>query len=72
VGAVIGIDVGAYRLHCVAVDQSSSYGVAVFSADELGRLSTWAREAVVIAIDAPAQLSTEPHAGDEGLPPKFR
>ena len=69
---MIGIDIGAYRLHCVAVDQLSGYEVAVFAADELDQLSAWAQQAVMIAIDAPAQLSREPHAADDGLSPKFR
>jgi hypothetical protein len=69
---VIGIDVGAQRLHCVKVGDDGSLGGRVFAAQELDELRSWAAGAEVIAVDAPAQLSTAPHANDETLAPKFR
>ncbi len=70
---VIGIDVAADQLNCVALDMSGTFaGGRVYAATELGRLSKWAAGANIIAIDAPAQLSTAPHSADESLPPKFR
>jgi predicted nuclease with RNAse H fold len=70
---VFGIDVAADRLNCVALDMSGTFvSGRVYAADELGRLSQWAAHADVIAIDAPAQLSTAPHSADESLAPKFR
>ena len=62
----IGIDVGAAKLHAVALPLD----VRVFG--DVAALAAWARGAGAIAVDAPAQLSTRPHAGDEALAPKFR
>jgi predicted nuclease with RNAse H fold len=70
---VIGIDVAADRLNCIALEMSGSFaGGRIYAANELAHLSDWAAGADVIAIDAPAQLSTAPHAADESLSPKFR
>ena len=57
-------------MHCVAVDEDVE--ARVFAAGELDALASWAANADVIAIDAPAQLSQAPHADDETLSPKFR
>src|SRR3954451_19627627 len=62
----IGVDVGAAKLHAVALPLD----VQVF--EEVGALARWADGAAVVAIDAPAQLSTRPHAADAALAPKFR
>jgi predicted nuclease with RNAse H fold len=70
---VIGIDVAADRLNCVALDESGSFaGGRIYAATDLDALSEWATGADVIAIDAPAQLSTAPHSADVALSPKFR
>jgi predicted nuclease with RNAse H fold len=70
---VIGIDVAANRLNCIALEMSGAFASGrIFAADELAQLSDWASDADVIAIDAPAQLSTAPHATDESLSPKFQ
>jgi predicted nuclease with RNAse H fold len=70
---VIGIDVAADRLNCIALEANGEFaGGRVFQADELPQLSDWAASAAVIAIDAPAQLSTSPHASDSSLSPKFQ
>jgi len=70
---VIGIDVATDRLNCVALETDRSFaGGRVYAADDLGRLTKWAAEAEVIAIDAPAELSTAPHIADDSLSPKFR
>jgi predicted nuclease with RNAse H fold len=70
---VIGIDVATDRLNCVALEADGSLAAGrVYAARELGALTAWGAEATVIAIDAPAELSTEPHAADDALSPKFR
>jgi predicted nuclease with RNAse H fold len=72
-GVVVGIDVAADRLNCVALEATGSYaGGRVYAADELAALSDWVAAADVVAIDAPAQLSTAPHSVDDSLAPKFR
>jgi predicted nuclease with RNAse H fold len=71
--ANLGIDVGAGRLHCVAVDADLRIiDAASFAADEMGRLVERVRRDATVAIDAPAELSTAPHGDDEKLSPKFR
>jgi predicted nuclease with RNAse H fold len=71
--AHVGIDVGAGRLHCAAVDADLRIiGAAIFAADELGELVEWVPRDATVAIDAPAELSTAPHGDDEKLSPKFR
>jgi predicted nuclease with RNAse H fold len=68
-----GIDVGVDRLHAVAVDEELRVvRSAVFAALELRALVDCLDDSAVIAIDAPAQLSTAPHADEEALSPKFR
>jgi predicted nuclease with RNAse H fold len=68
----VGVDVGADRLHCVALDGLRPLdGPAVFGARELPQLAAWAAAARAVSIDAPAQLSTAPHHGDPSLSPKF-
>src|SRR4051812_19074213 len=62
----IGVDVGAAKLHAVALPLE----VQIF--EDVGALATWAAGAAAVAIDAPAQLSTRPHACDATLAPKFR
>jgi predicted nuclease with RNAse H fold len=70
---VIGIDVAADRLNCIALEMSGAFaGGRVFAANELAALSDWAAGADVIAIDAPAHLSTAPHSADDSLSPKFQ
>jgi predicted nuclease with RNAse H fold len=73
-GAIFtGIDVGADRLHAVAVDgELRVVRSAVFAALELPALVAWLGDSATIAIDAPAQLSTARHADDAMLSPKFR
>src|SRR5438128_56118 len=67
----IGIDVGASRLHAVALGGDGGLLEApVF--DDVGTLASWAAGAGAVAVDAPAQLSTRPHAHDAALAPKFR
>jgi predicted nuclease with RNAse H fold len=69
----VGVDVGADRLHCVAVDAARRVtGVRIFRADEVDDLVDAVRSAHVVAVDAPAQLSTMPHEHEVGLSPKFR
>jgi predicted nuclease with RNAse H fold len=70
---VIGIDVATDRLNCVALEANGSLAAGrIYAAHELEALSAWAADATVIAIDAPAALSTEPHAAEDALSPKFR
>jgi predicted nuclease with RNAse H fold len=69
----VGIDVGADRLHCVAVDARLQVAdTAIFASAEMGELVEWVPVAATVAIDAPAELSTAFHADDEKLSPKFR
>lgn len=70
---VIGIDVAADRLNCVAVDENCALvGGRIFAAQDLGDLTKWAATAEVVAIDAPAQLSAAPHSADPSLSGKFQ
>jgi predicted nuclease with RNAse H fold len=69
----VGIDVGARRLHAVALDEGHRVlGAEAFAAGALDELRDWVGDADRVAIDAPDALSTEPHAGDETLSRKFR
>ena len=69
----VGIDVGAESLHCVKVDRRLRIAsVGLFGSNELDRLCEWVGDANTVAIDAPAELSTAPHAEDTDLSPKFR
>jgi len=69
----VGIDVGAQFIHCVALDPCLRVLKAdVFSASRPSAPLRWAHAAKVIAIDAPAALSTAPHRDDPRLKAKFR
>jgi predicted nuclease with RNAse H fold len=69
----VGIDVGATRLHCVVLnDESRVIETAIFQASQIGTLGDWLNNrGAMVAIDAPAQLSTCPHRDDPLLKPKF-
>ena len=71
----VGIDVGASRLHAVALRDGHLAAAAVLDADAGGAVD-WVRSlagAVTrVAIDAPSGLSTGAHAVDGALAPKFR
>ena len=70
---VVGIDVGSRRLDAVALDgEGRVLGTVVFSAADVEGLVAWVTGAAAVAVDAPDTWSTAPHAGDEGLAPKFR
>jgi predicted nuclease with RNAse H fold len=71
----LGVDVGAVRLHCVALDREGTVTrSAQLSASELPELAELASEAEIVAVDAPAAPSTVPHWDDPDpkLAPKFR
>ena len=69
----VGIDVGAARLHVVALDDAGGVTVAeVVDAGELPALVARLVSARQIAIDSPDRWSTAPHAGNTSLSPKFR
>jgi predicted nuclease with RNAse H fold len=71
-GLFVGVDVGADNLHCVALnDHLRVDETALFSARGIPQLAAWAERASMVAIDAPAQLSTAPHRDDPSLSPKF-
>lgn len=70
---VAGIDVGARRLHAVALDERGRVTDArIFVATDVGAVVAWADGATAVGIDSPDQWSTAPHAGDASLSPKFR
>ena len=70
---VVGVDVGARRLHAVALDGGGTVvTVDAFDAVRPGDLVTWAAGAAMVAVDAPDRWSTAPHDADQGLSPKFR
>lgn len=74
---VLGIDVATDRLNWLVLgDDGTFIDGDVCQADSLERLIGFARRAGVIAIDAPAQLSTSPHDQpqhkDEHLSNKFQ
>lgn len=72
-GVYVGIDVGANRLHCVAIDRDRRLVDSwLFDPSELDGLTRAVADATVIAVDAPLQLSTAPHRTDERLSRKFR
>jgi predicted nuclease with RNAse H fold len=72
----VGIDLGAKALHVVVLDRSdrqcSIVCSDVISPSEHGRLTNLCEGAARVAIDAPSEPSTAPHAGDHSLSPKFR
>jgi predicted nuclease with RNAse H fold len=68
-----GIDVGAKALHGVALDATLRLvGNAEFKATDLDAVTERLAGAAVVAIDAPAALSTRPHHDDPAISPKFR
>lgn len=70
---VVGIDVGARRLHAVALDlETATVDGDVFDAGRLDELAAWVSGAGQVAIDSPDQWSTAPHKGDHHLSSKFR
>ena len=73
----VGIDLGASTIHVVALERSADplprvAAARTFDAVDLDAVVTLVTGARDIAIDAPAQLSTAPHAGDASISPKFR
>lgn len=69
----VGIDLGQRRVHVVALDAGLRLATAtVVDVAEIETLRDQLEQAEVVAIDAPAALSTAPHASDETLSPKFR
>ena len=72
-GSFVGIDVGADRLHVASLDADGRVAAcAVFSSTQLPELVAGLDAAEVVAVDAPAQMSSLPHARDTELAPKFR
>ncbi len=70
---VVGMDVGARRLHAVALDgRATVVGVATLLADDRDAVLAWTRGADAVAVDSPDRWSTAPHRTEEELPPKFR
>ena len=69
----IGIDPGASAVHCVVLDDARRIiDGRVLPSDATADLAGIADGATAIAIDAPAALSTAPHAEDQTLSRKFR
>ena len=69
----VGVDLGASAIHLVILDASRRViDGLVLAPEESGQLAALAGDATVVAIDAPAVLSTAPHAADTSLSPKFR
>lgn len=74
-GAGVGIDVGASRLHLVALaDDGRVLSAAVVPTTELAEAVAFCAGIgpVRVAVDAPSALSSLPHADDTSLAPKFR
>ncbi len=70
---VVGMDVGARRVHAVALDSEAAVvSVRVFDALDHDGLVAWAAGAGEAAIDSPDRWSTAPHQAEEKLSPKFR
>lgn len=73
----VGIDVGASRVHVVALDEGGHVRAGdVLPAGEVNGVVAWV-EALGpgvrrVAVDAPSALSACAHADDESLAPKFR
>ena len=72
----VGIDVGASRLHVVALRGGRVVAADVLSATSREDVVGWVRalddEVLRVAIDAPSALSPGAHADDASLAPKFR
>lgn len=73
-GAGVGIDVGASRVHLVALAGGRVVAADVLAAGDPAAVVTWCRHARAsrVAIDAPSALSPLAHAGDASLARKFR
>jgi predicted nuclease with RNAse H fold len=68
----VGIDPGASAFHCVVIDDTRRIvDGRVLAADATEELATITSGATSIAIDAPAALSTAPHAQDPTVVGKF-
>jgi len=80
----VGIDVGASRVHLVALAPGADgrqrvVATDVLPADDASRVVGWLASLADrmgpirrVAIDAPSDLSTRPHGEDASLAPKFR
>ena len=70
----VGIDVGASRVHVVALQDGRVIAADVLAADDVAGVLEVVRAvgAARVAIDAPSALSALAHAGDTALAPKFR
>lgn len=73
-GAGVGIDVGASRVHLVALRRGEVVAAEVLAADDVAGVLQIVQSvgAGRVAVDAPSALSSLAHAGDETLAPKFR
>lgn len=74
-GAGVGIDVGASRLHLVALGHDGRVlGGDVEAADDVDAAVAWVQRfgPVRVAVDAPSGLSPGAHGDDLSLAPKFR
>ena len=68
-----GVDVGARRLHVVALSgRSRVVRAEVVDASDVAGVVDLLRRARGVAIDSPGAWSTAPHAADETIAPKFR
>ncbi len=68
-----GIDVRSEGLNCVSLDAARRIREsALVRTEQLDRLPEWVLDSKVVAIDAPAQISTAPHADEAALSTKFR
>ncbi len=72
----VGIDLGAKALHAVVLERAARkfrvVDATVVLPEEEDALLALCVDAAAIAIDAPSDPSTAPHAGDVGLKPKFQ
>lgn len=70
----VGIDVGASRVHLVALRGGRVVAADVLAADDVAGVLALVRSvgAGRVAVDAPSALSPLAHAGDTALAPKFR
>jgi Protein of unknown function (DUF429) len=73
----VGIDLGASTIHVVVLAGATGAMPGVvdartFDAADIDRVVALAAGATDIAIDAPADLSTAPHRGEESISAKFR
>jgi predicted nuclease with RNAse H fold len=69
----VSIDVRTEGLNCISVDSKLRVDeTALVPTQEFEQLPVWIVEAKVVAVDAPANISTAPHANDHELSGKFR